>query len=242
MVDVHYENPRLVAIYDIDSPWSVDRGFYLELAGADRAKILDLGCGTGLLCDAYAARGHDVTGVDPAAAMLAVARQKRYGRKITWVAALAQDFDSVARFDLIIMTGHAFQVLQTDEDILAVFAVVRKHLAPGGRFVFESRNPALDWAQLWQGRQRLLETGEGEVGQRCEVLWRKGDLLAFEWSFAFADEVLVSKSVLRFLARADIVALLAVAGLRVNRLMGDWDGGPFEENESREMIFDVAAD
>lgn len=74
MPDLHNENPLLAELYDIDSGWSEDRRYYLDLAGQEPKSILDLGCGTGLLCDAYAAAGHRVTGVDPAKAMLDVAR------------------------------------------------------------------------------------------------------------------------------------------------------------------------
>lgn len=242
MIDAHYQNPRLVAIYDVDSPWSVDRSFYLDLAGDAPVKVLDLGCGTGLLCDAYAANGHQVTGADPATNMLAVAREKPHGAAINWVECLAQDFNSDARFDLIIMTGHAFQVLLSDVDILATFATVRRHLAPGGRFVFESRNPAIDWAALWHGRQRALETDDGVVSQITNVLWREGEQLSFEQRFAFADETLVSTSVLRFLARGDIESLLRDSGLRLEKVMGDWDQTLFDKNSSREMIFDIRAD
>ncbi len=76
MLDLHYTDPALAELYDLDSGWSVDREFYLNLAGSTPKRILDLGCGTGLLGDALAARGHEVTGVDPAAAMLEVARRR----------------------------------------------------------------------------------------------------------------------------------------------------------------------
>ena len=56
MPDTHYEHPRLAAIYDLSSGWSEDRDFYLELAGDTPSWILDLGCGTGLICRAYAKR------------------------------------------------------------------------------------------------------------------------------------------------------------------------------------------
>ena len=154
MPDLHYEEPSLAELYDLDSGWSVDRDFYLALAGAAPQRILDLGCGTGLLCDAYAALGHSVTGADPAKAMLDVARQKPNGEKIEWVLSSAQDFRSPKRFDLIIMTGHAFQVFLEASDVLATFATMRQHLAPGGLIVFESRNPAIDWPARWNGGER----------------------------------------------------------------------------------------
>lgn len=59
MPDEHYENPKLAAVYDVFCPWGVDRDFYLSLAGEPPQHVLDLGCGTGLLCEAYAARGHN---------------------------------------------------------------------------------------------------------------------------------------------------------------------------------------
>lgn len=56
MPDEHYINPTLAELYDLDSPWTPDRDFYLALTATTPLHILDLGCGTGLLCNAYAAR------------------------------------------------------------------------------------------------------------------------------------------------------------------------------------------
>ncbi|MFK4255705.1 methyltransferase domain-containing protein [Agrobacterium tumefaciens] len=52
MPDLHYEHPALAALYDLDSGWSIDRDFYLGSASGEQKRILDIGCGTGLLCDA----------------------------------------------------------------------------------------------------------------------------------------------------------------------------------------------
>lgn len=149
MLDNHYVNPRLAAIYDLDSGWSADRDFYLNLAGPAVMRILDLGCGTGLICNAYAERGHLVTGLDPSATMLAQARQKPWGSRIEWIESRAQNYQSHKKFDLIIMTGHAFQVLLEEEDLEATMATMANHLAAAGKIVFESRNPRIDWAQRW---------------------------------------------------------------------------------------------
>jgi ubiquinone/menaquinone biosynthesis C-methylase UbiE len=239
MPDEHYENPRLAAVYDLFCPWGADCDFYLSLAGEPPQHVLDLGCGTGLLCDAYAARGHIVTGADPTPAMLAVARRKPHGSAVEWVQAFAQEFRSDTRFDLIIMTGHAFQVLLSDDDVAATLAVMRCHLKPSGRVVFESRNPAIDWAAEWNGTEELSHQG---VPIRCttEVLSRAGDRVTFEQRFQFPDETLVSFSDLRFLPREAIEARLAAAGLLVDALYGDWDRSPFDPASSKEMIFVVS--
>src|SRR5690348_9283496 len=53
-----------------------DRILDLVLAGRGPLDALDAGCGTGFLGFELAARGHRVTGIDFAAAMLAEARRK----------------------------------------------------------------------------------------------------------------------------------------------------------------------
>jgi ubiquinone/menaquinone biosynthesis C-methylase UbiE len=236
MPDEHYENPRLAAIYDLFCPWSIDRDFYLALAGDPPQRVLDLGCGTGLLCDAYAARGHIVTGVDPTPAMLAVARQKPHGGAIEWVQATAQEYRSERRFDLIIMTGHAFQVLLSDDDVMAALTTMGRHLKPSGRAVFESRNPAIDWAAQWNGAEERSYQGL-TVRETTEVLSRVGDRVTFEQRYQLPDETLVSFSELRFLPRQAIEARLTAAGLGVEAVFGDWDSSPFDATSSHEMIF-----
>lgn len=75
------------------------------------------------------------------------------------------------------MTGHAFQILLTDADALAVLETMRVHLNEHGRIAFETRNPRLDWAAEWAARapricmsppgvrdwwsEMYLETGRG---------------------------------------------------------------------------------
>ena len=240
MPDLHYEHPALAALYDNDSGWSADRDFYLALATGPALSILDLGCGTGLLCNAYAALGHRVTGVDPAQAMLNVARQKPHGPGIVWVHSTGQEFQSVQRFDLILMTGHAFQVLLERDDRRAVFDTVRQHLAPGGVFVFESRNPGIDWATRWN-TDLNLNTAAGPVLSSRRILWQSGNRIGFETRYVFADQALVSVSELVFPSDAEIRIDLAACGLRVCQFFGGWAQEEFSSERSAEMVFVVGA-
>lgn len=238
MPDAHYINSKLAEIYDFDSGWSVDRDFYFGLAGSERQSILDLGCGTGLLCNAYAGNNHDVTGVDPSCAMLEVGRQKEQGKVIDWIESKAQTFQSEKTFDLIIMTGHAFQVLLEDADVLATFATMRKHLKPGGLGVFESRNPAIDWAKQWD-YTITLELPNANVSESRRLISFKDDRMVFELSYKFPDENLLSMSELRFMSHREITEHLASAGLLIKDVLGNWDGAVFDETVSEEMIFMV---
>jgi SAM-dependent methyltransferase len=236
VIDQHYMNPRLAALYDLTCGWSADRSFYLRLAAPPPQRILDLGCGTGLICDAFAAQGHQVTGVDPAAAMLEIARHKANGAAIDWVQLPAQDFRSDNRYDLVIMTGHAFQVLLDNEAIAATFEMARRHLAPGGRFAFESRNPTVDWARRWRFAAEEIDAEGMTVHYTRQALSRQDEFLTFEQRYVFPDEALVSRSTLRFAPRKTIEGQLEDAGLRLETVFGDWDGSPFDGTQD-EMIF-----
>ncbi len=63
----HYVDPRLVDLYDIENTRGGDTDFYVRLAAdLDAHRILDLGCGTGLLTRELAVDGRIVVSVDPA--------------------------------------------------------------------------------------------------------------------------------------------------------------------------------
>jgi hypothetical protein len=113
---------------------------------------------------------------------------------------------------------------------------MRHHLNASGRAVFESRNPAIDWAAEWNGTTERAYQG-GTIRETTEVLSRVGDRVTFEQRYQFPDETLVSFSELRFLPRQALEERLAAAGLRVESLFGDWDASPFDATSSHEMIF-----
>lgn len=237
MPDAHYDDPRLAAIYDLGNGWSEDSDYYLALAGTAPCRVLDIGCGTGIITDAIAAGGHVVVGADPSPGMLAVARTKPQGDAIRWVESDAQSLDLGETFDLIIMTGHAFQTLATDRDIEAAAASIKRHLAPDGRAVFESRNPLVDWPSRW-ALAGNLETPQGTVHVTREFLGHDAECMTFDLHYTFSDGThLVSHSVLRFADHETIETLFRTAGLVAEHVHGDWDGSPFDATSSDEMIF-----
>lgn len=241
--DRQFSEQRLADLYDLGNAGSEDRDFYLGLAGAPPQDVLDLGCGTGLLALKYAERGHRVVGVDPAAAMLDVARRASGANRIEWVERTAEQFRTEHRFDLITMTGHAFQVLLDDRQVDATLACMAQHLKPGGLAVFETRNPALDWDKIW-AREYVMETPEGVVraSRRITDASRAPEYLRFAWDYHFEDGIMTSESTLRFLGAGQIADAAEKAGLDLIAIIGDWDGTPFDAESSREMIFKFRLD
>ena len=230
-----YQDARIAAIYELANPRDRDAEFYLSLAGHQPCTVLDLGCGTGTLCCALAECGHQVTGIDPAAAMLAIARSKPYAERVEWVESSAQTYTSTRRFDLIVMTGHAFQVLLSDADALTALGTMRRHLNEHGRVAFETRNPRIDWYSEWNGRRRTLSGGK--IVETLKITAANGEFISFETSYRLADTTLSTTSTLRFPSREHVESLIERGGLAVRDVFGDWNAGPFEALRSREMIF-----
>lgn len=102
-----YQARRFAAILDRHAP---------RIGMAGMRTICDVGCGTGALCSVLAMRGHEVTGVDPAQRMLAVAKRKAPSDSITFVRGDAVEglpFSDHA-FDLVI-TSHVAHGMRSEK-------------------------------------------------------------------------------------------------------------------------------
>jgi len=221
-----YMAPRLAAVYDALNPPAADTAFYLDLAGGRPRTVLDMGCGTGWLAAELAMRGHDVTGADPAGTMLDLARIRPGGDQVAWVRSDAAGLDLATRFDLIVMTGHVFQVFLDDATTLASLRNLRRHLAPGGRLAFETRNPAVQEWREWTeaGTARQVDLGGTPVTVHYQVTGVSGDIITYETHFGFAaDDRAVATGRLRFVDRDSLQRLMAQAGFAEIAWYGDWD-------------------
>ncbi|MBK0399333.1 class I SAM-dependent methyltransferase [Limibaculum sp. M0105] len=230
--DALYDDPALAAFYDLENGWAEDTRCCLRLA-QDAARVLDLGCGTGLLAAAIAERGGEVVGVDRAGAMLDLARARHGGGRVEWIAGDARDLRLGRRFDLVVMTGHAFQVFLTEADMRAACRTIAAHLAPGGRFVFDTRNPgAAEW-QEWVpslSRRTLRHPALGEFDAWNDVDGPSAEGIV-TYTTVYRSHVtgheLSAHSRIRFSRRETVAACIGDAGLSVDAWWGDWSGTPW---------------
>lgn len=231
MVDRQFREPDLAALYDAMHPWEVrgDFAFYLPRILAARS-VLDVGCGTGTLLHVARDAGHSgrLCGLDPGAGMLSVARRRT---DVEWVHGDLASVSFDREFDLVVMTGHAFQVLLTDDGLRAALAAVRAALTDDGRFAFETRNPAARAWERWTPEHAVEFTAATGDVVRCAHQVDTpvdGDLVSFTTTFTSprwaAPET--SRSTLRFLGADALDGFLAGAGLAVAERYGDWGGAP----------------
>jgi SAM-dependent methyltransferase len=219
--DAIFAEPRLAEIYDAVDDDRSDLDAYLAMAqefGARR--VLDIGCGTGTLACRLAARGLEVIGADPAQASLDVARRKPGADKIRWLHAPAADLPATLEADLAFMTGNVAQVFRTDQDWAVALTAARNALRPGGRLVFETRNPAQQAWRQWDQTRRLVLTSTGPVETWTELTEAEADRVSFRTTFIFKNDgaVLTSDSTLRFRGRDELTASLTAAGLLVDEV------------------------
>ena len=229
--DRQYADSRLAALYDAQYPPAErdDLAFYLPLVMSARA-VLDVGCGTGALLRLAREAGHRgrLVGVDPAPGMLEVARARR---DVEWVLAEVASVAFDREFDLAVMTGHAFQVLVTDDEIRRALAAIRNALTDGGRFAFETRNPLVRRWEEWtpEHPQDFVDLGGTAVRWHAEVETPvTGDVVRFASTYTSpawqAPER--SESTLRFLTAEKLAAHLTEAGLATEQQFGDWTADP----------------
>ncbi|WP_433263049.1 class I SAM-dependent DNA methyltransferase [Actinosynnema sp. CS-041913] len=232
-----YESEELAALYDTINAWGPSDDFYLDLV-MSASSVLDVGCGTGLLLKAARDAGHPgrLCGLDPADGMLAQARARA---DIEWVRGDLGTTSWDHEFDLVVMTGHAFQVLLTDDEVRATFTAIRRALEPTGRFAFETRNPALRPWERWtpENATEITDPNGARVTVAHEVESVVDGVVRLSETFSGPrwPEPQVSRGSLRFLDAGEVDGLLADSGLSVHARFGDWDRGGFGD-DSREII------
>jgi SAM-dependent methyltransferase len=224
---------RLSRVYDLDWGEFSARYFHflhelLEERRLTQAKILDLGCGTGILTTELARNGHQVTGIDISRKMIERAIMKSAGMyNLRFKVGDMQEFDADRDLDVVLCTGNAINYVTNAIHMMNMLNRIRFHLRMLGLFVFDTVTERYFLANGNATTERKVN--EETFVQNVEYNQaKKTAALTFE----FPDGVSETHT-LRPWTVADLKGFMARARLRVVQAYSDFDRNPVTPESER---------
>jgi len=225
VTDDPYGDEQLVHLYDLDNPPGDDHAYYRSLAEGT-TKVIDVGCGTGLLTRSLVAPGRAVIGIDPSPTMLGYARRQPGAEAVTWIDGDHHVVEPSGDADLVVSSGNTMMhVAEHQASVTALAAALR----PGGMFAFESRNPAARAWEQWTSDATYGErdTAAGHLKEWLELIEIAGGRVVFDAHNVFPDgHDAVYRNVLYFRTADEITADLRQAGFTGVTIESGWHGEP----------------
>ena len=146
---------------------------------------MDLGCGTGILCQILKGSGIRASGMDFSAGMIQIARQS--DPEIDYTVADMITFCPDTQFDLVTCTGDALNHIHALSDVAQIFQNVYRYTSPGGYFIFDilNRNEVsgsepfeMDFSDRIRVWFQMTQPAENQVNLKIRVF--ENDRLQFE--------------------------------------------------------------
>lgn len=239
-------------IYDSVFSYVVeDIPFYVEESTRAGGSVLELGCGTGRVSIPIAQAGIDVVGIDSSPTMLTRAREKSREAgtpNLKLLRADMRNFNISSKFDLVIIPFRGFLSLLSVDDEIRTLMNIKRHLAPGGKLIFDIFVPDLNMmVQEGDVPYHFRDVTDTETGKRL-IIWNQADYDAFSQVMSIRttiekldDSGRVSSKMyrdfaLRYIFRWEMQHLLGMCGYDVRALYGDFERGQFHER-STEMVW-----
>lgn len=248
MSEAFYSHPRL---YDLMFPPGPGVDFYLAEARRQAGLVLELACGTGKVLLPIASHGQACVGLDLSPDMLTEARRKamELGAQVELLEGDMRSFDLGRRFAFVFIAGNSLLHLHGTEDLVSCFRSVRRHLAPGARFVFDVFNPSVRLLAEADGvrrtRQSFIDPDRGEV--RVDVAGTydaPAQVTRETWYFSTASEpdFVVAPLEVRSIFPQELPLLLSRGGLRLVERFGDFSGRPLVADAPHQVCMCEAAE
>lgn len=244
----------LAHYYDqIHAPLTADLSFILSLVQEKGGPVLELGCGTGRLLIPLAEAGFRVTGVDNSPQMLSIA-ERHVAEKPESIRELVtlweKDIHSLpagqldTRYSLALLSYNTLLHFREGE-IGSLLQGIAGLLRPGAQLFIDIENPYL-LAGTDYSTEPVFETNFiDEDTNRPVEQWSQSSLdttaqtLTVSWQFRAQDNISenpVVQVVYHYLYPHQIVLLLQQAGFQMEKMAGNYEGEPFQEESERLLL------
>lgn len=219
--------------YDLHTPpdhYRHDHRFVIEqaLALANPCKLLDIGCGTGVLVQKARQAGILATGIDASPAMVQVA-EARVGPGLIAVRRM-QELDDEAVHDLIVSLAWTLNYCADRVELVDILRRIRRALRPGGRVLLQvAHAPHVD-GRLQEDR----EPGPGGEPDDVTFLYRftalDGEHLPMRAEYIYAcksmNELLHEQHILHMTDARVIAECARAVGLDSVAIYESWRRDP----------------
>ncbi len=228
-----WENAQTVARRDV--------AFWQRLALANDGPVLELGCGTGRVSLPVVKAGARLVGIDLSAPMLARARRRLVRARLTDRALLVRGdirhlpFRSRRGFGLVMAPYGILQSLTRERDLEATLRSVARVLRPGGLFALDLVPDLPRWSEYHRrtslkGRRDSKTTVTLVESVRQD---RRRKLTIFDQEYVErrgrARTIHRFALTFRTLSVPQMARRLDKAGFAVQAILGDYQGGPWDE-------------
>ena len=233
------------AVYNkLRSPYDLE--FYLEQIANAGGPVLEVGVGTGrIFCKALDS-GADIYGIDLSENMLEVLKSKLPASEYHRVKqADMTDFDLGKKFKLTIVPFRIFQHLLTIDEQLAALNCIKNHLDDDGKLIFDVFVPNIK--RLSEPVINLFETtveyAPGKTVQRFfdavpDHLNQIIDItFTFKWSENGEEKTEKDYFPFRYFFKYELEHLMARAGLKIDHIYGDFNGGELNNSSNDFVIY-----
>lgn len=240
---------RFAVIYDTlmteDIPYDEYVHLIQETIGSlSGQRVLDVGCGTGILSLKLAQLGARVTGVDLSGNMLKIAKERAeaFQQEVEFIERPMQQLDTFSEFDMAVISIDSLNYVVNEQEVRQTFAGLYASLRKGGKLLFDvhstfktdvifMESPFVydddDISYIWQTEEG--ETPHTVVSQLSFFVKNE------EGTYDRFDE----EHVQRTYPIHTYVQMLEEAGFEIERIFADWEDEAPEE-ESERIFFQVA--
>lgn len=193
----------------------------LTLNGSE--KIIDLGCGAGRHCHAFASRGFDITGVDQSKELIEIAK-KGPGH---FIHADILSFSMPETFDLALSLFTSFGYFRKDDDNLKFFIKAHESLKKGGSYFLEYLHP-------FSVRKSLVHAETSIVKGETVTITRQIEDDTVVKRILFPGRSYEER--VKLYNRTQIEKMLIQAGFDIQNVWNDYQGNPFKEEGDRQIF------
>ena len=236
---------EILPFYDAELADRGDEELWAWAASAPPGcRVLELGAGTGRATVALARAGAQVTALELAPEMIAVAHRKLAGvSNVRLVAADMRDSPLASRFDLVTAIDDPFVHLTADDDRERAFSTAADHLVPGGRFLLDAAWFSPDQRHAAGTPEGLVKESSGKDGLSVRETWRCDPTsrlctARYEY-FVQGRRVRKASFPARLWSREELEHRARIAGLQIAHLWGDYDRRPWDRTTSPRLIVEL---